>query len=900
MMLEIGYRSGIGLVAASLVAAFGGFGGFGGTGVAWGAPRTSRVTYPKLVKFVRAPYPAAARAAGRTGVVLMHVQVSAQGKVTSVKVVKSAGVDFDRAAVWAVKQFLYRPATVGGKGVAVKIQVSYPFRLRERPSARVRPRARLRIRPRIRPRIRSRVRPRVRPRGRPSAQLAGVVREKGTRNRVGDAEVVVFRRGPKGRIAARPVARAHTDDQGRFRLKLPVGRYRVAVRVVGCFVFRVTEKLALGTRLSVEYYVERLAYDPYHTVVVAKVLRKEINRYSVPVEVVEKIPGTQGDALRAIQNMPGVGRASFSLGFLLVRGSDPRDTRVLLEGHVVPQLYHFMGLSSVFNSDLIRRLDFMPGNFSVRYGRATGGIIDVFSRRPRTDGWHGYLDADLWDVGAMVEGPVGKGSLALSLRRAHIDAIFALLPDIALTAAYYDYQALFDYPVGGGRLRIIAFGADDRLKRRIEDTTRFETVHVTLFAKTLAVWRRRWGAHALRLSAAGGYTRTESGTGPDAVEDTGRVSWRLHYSHDVSRGLNLALGTVGEVARARLSTGPSALSLDLLDNQAATTEAIEAIELWSTVVSQAVYVEATWKPTSRLTLIPGLRGEYFRAGEVSRFVFDPRVTARLALWPKKLDVTAAVGLFHQEPQLQRIHILTGGNPTLRHERALHAALGVSWRIRSSMALDITGFYKRLWGVISETDRLIFRQGEVMPEQLANQGRGRIYGGELLLKKASDRDCPRWLKAQKCFAWLSYTLLRSERQFAYDSPWELFEDDQTHLLTFVVSATWAGGWALGVRFRLASGRPQDFYTAGFYDADENTYLGASGSIRTGRLPLFHQLDIRGDKRFVFKRWMLAIYLDIQNVYSYQASEFVQYNYNFTKNGMLTGLPIVPSLGIRGEF
>jgi outer membrane receptor protein involved in Fe transport len=559
-----------------------------------------------------------------------------------------------------------------------------------------------------------------------------------------------------------------------------------------------------------------------------------------------------------------------------------------------------MGLSSVFNSDLIRRLDFMPGNFSVQYGRATGGIIDVFSRSPRRDGWHGYLDADLWDVGALVEGPVGKGSLALSLRRAHIDAIFALLPDIALTAAYYDYQALFDYPVGGGRLRIIAFGADDRLKRRIADSSRFETVHVTLFAKAIAVWHRRWGANELRVSAAGGYTRTESGPGPDAVEDTGRMSWRLHYSHEVSRQLTVAAGTVGEVARSRLSTGPSALSLDLLDNEAATQPDIQAIEIWSTLVSQALYAEATWKPTPRLTLVPGLRGEYFRAAEVSRFVFDPRLTARVHLLPKRLDVTAAVGLFHQEPSLERIHLLTGGSPRLRHERALHVGLGVSWRIRRSLSLEVTGFYKRLWGVISETADLVFRDNAVLPENLANQGRGRIYGGELLLKKASDRDCPRWLKLEKCFAWLSYTLLRSERQYDPGGPWELFEDDQTHLLTFVVSGAWPGGWALGIRFRLASGRPESFYTAGLYDADANRYLGAPGSSRAGRMPLFHQLDIRVDKRFVFKRWMLALYLDIQNVYSYQASEFVQYNFNYTKNGMLTGLPIVPSLGIRGEF
>lgn len=404
----------------------------------------------------------------------------------------------------------------------------------------------------------------------------------------------------------------------------------------------------------------------------------------------------------------------------------------------------------------------------------------------------------------------------------------------------------------------------------------------------------------MRLSAAGGYTRTESGPGPDAVEDTGRMSWRLHYGYDVSRRLNLAVGTVGEVARSRLSTGPSALSLDLLDNEAAVEASIQAVEIWTTVVSQALYLEATWTPTPRFTLIPGLRGEYFRAGQVSRFVFDPRVTAKVTLVPKKLDLRAAVGLFHQEPQLERIYSLTRGNPSLRHERALHAGLGVSWRILPSLSLEVTGFYKRLWGVISETDSWVSRQGTVAPEHLANQGRGRIYGGELLLKKAADRVCPKWLKAQKCFAWLSYTLLRSERQFDVGGPWELFEDDQTHLLTFVVSAAWPGGWALGLRFRLASGRPQNFFRAGMYDADGNTYLGAPGSIRAGRMPLFHQLDIRVDKRFVFKRWMLALYLDIQNVYSYQASEFVQYNYNFTQNGMLKGLPIVPSLGIRGEF
>ncbi|MFH2005419.1 MAG: TonB-dependent receptor [bacterium] len=853
-----------------------------------------RVRYPKLLKFVPAPYPEKARRSGLEGVVRMHVTVDSSGAVAGVVVVQSVSPELDAAAVGAVRQFRYRPASVDGKPVSVKITVAYPFRLRplERPAGR---------RPATARRVASR--PTDRPaaaRVSPLAELRGVVRQKGTRQRLEDAEVVVrlLRPGEKG--LGRAVARATTGSQGRFSLALAPGRYRVEVRVSGCFLFRVTERLAPGTRLAVEYFVERRVYDPYQTVVTVRALRREVTRYSVPLPVIEKIPGTQGDALRAIQNMPGVGRAAFSLGFLIIRGSAPRDTKVLFEGHRIPMLYHFMGLSSVFNSDLLRQIDFIPGNFSVRYGRATGGIIDVFARQGKRDGWHGYLDVDLWDVGALVEGPVGKGSIALSLRRAHIDAILALIPDIALTAAYYDYQAMLDYPVLRGQLKVVAFGADDRLKRRIEQTSSFEQVHVTLFVKTIVLWKRRWGDHELRLSVAGGYTRTESGPGPDHVEDTGRGAWRLHYAYDASPRLNIAFGLVGEVARARLSTGPSALSLSLLENEDVPPDGSGAQEILSTLVSQAAYVEATWKPVPRLTLIPGLRVDYFRGGAVNRAVFDPRFTAQVELIPKRLRMTAAVGLFHQEPEVEQIHRLTGGNPTLRHERALHAGLGLDWKILDSLSLELNGFYKQLWGVVTESDSQVFRDGRLEPENLSNHGRGRIYGAELLLKKVSNYDCPRFLKLEKCFGWLSYTILRSERQQRPGDPWEIFEEDQTHLFTFVVSGTWPGGWELGIRFRIASGMPERFYSGGIFDSDANAYLPARGTAYQGRMPLFHQLDIRVDKRFTFKKWMLSIYLDIQNVYSYQHSEFVQYNYNYTQNGMLKGLPIVPSLGIKGEF
>jgi TonB family protein len=857
------------------------------------------VTYPKILTVVRAPYPDVARQEGREGVVRLHVSVDEQGAVTEALVIRSSGhTDLDAAAVAAVKQFRYRPATVDGKPVAAKIAVSYPFRLARRPPPPD-PRTPVDV---PRPRLVAPPR-RAAPPPLPDARLTGRVRQKGLRHPVEDAEVVALAPVPPG-AAQGAVYRATTDAQGRFALPvLPAGRYRIEARAPGFQVFRVTEVLTPGMRLAVEYFLESYALDPYETVVIGKAERKEVTRYTVALPEIEKIPGTQGDALRAVQNMPGVGRAPFSLGFLVIRGSAPESSRVFFEGHPIPQLYHFMGLNSVFNSELLQRIDFYPGNFSVQYGRATGGILDVYTREGKRDGWHGYLEADLWGVGGLVEGPVGKGSLALSLRRAHIDAVLALIPDMALTAAYYDYQAMLDYPVAGGTIKALVFGSDDRLKRRVEESDHFQTAHVLTFHKAILTYRRRSGPDELRASISGDFTRTETYLGPSStsVQDTGRFAWRARWQRRLHDRLSVMLGTDGEVVRSRLTAAGSGLSLDLLGNTGAPgAERTEGGSVWATLANEALFAEATWRPTPRVQIVPGLRGEFLSVSALRAWLFDPRLTTRFELVRKRLHLTAAVGLFHQEPLLEEMFPLTGGNPALRPERALHAALGLSWNVRRSLTLDVTGFYKHLWQLVTDSVSWVDRDGEATEERLANHGRGRVYGGELLLKKAMDAECPRWLKLQKCFGWLSYTLLRSEVQPSRGARWELFEDDQSHLFTLVLQGAWKRHWELGVRFRLASGRPEKFYQAGVLLADENLYVPARGAVRPGRMPLFHQLDVRVDKTWVFRRWVLNLYLDIQNVYSYQASEFLQYNYNFTRNGTLRGLPIVPSLGIKGSM
>src|SRR5262249_30246123 len=132
-------------------------------------------------------------------------------------------------------------------------------------------------------------------------------------------------------------------------------------------------------------------------------------------------------------------------------------------------------------STLVERVDYFPGNFPVRYGRAIAGAIDVELREGKRDRYHGYLDVNGFDAGAVVEGPLAKGSFVVAARRSYIDPALAVFGRAAFdlvgarglgfttAPAYYDYQAIVDQPVGGGKLRLLLYGADDLVKLVFDD-----------------------------------------------------------------------------------------------------------------------------------------------------------------------------------------------------------------------------------------------------------------------------------------------------------------------------------------------------------------------------------------------------------------------------------------------
>lgn len=84
---------------------------------------------PKVLKEVKATYPAAAKQAQVAGAVVLDVVIAQDGKVRDVQLVQGPGHGLNESAMEALKQFQFSPAYKDNAAVAVKIRYTYRFKL---------------------------------------------------------------------------------------------------------------------------------------------------------------------------------------------------------------------------------------------------------------------------------------------------------------------------------------------------------------------------------------------------------------------------------------------------------------------------------------------------------------------------------------------------------------------------------------------------------------------------------------------------------------------------------------------------------------------------------------------------------------------------------------------------
>jgi len=901
------------------------------------------IALPKAAAPIKAEYPQQAFDQGLEAVVKLEIVIDEAGAVTEAQVLTPAGHGFDEAAVEALLKARFEPARTEAGPVSVRVTYDYHFTIKtELKPVEATPRGTevpetggktggTEVPQGVPPdagtegtEVPEGVPPdagtegtevpeevpqntdaadgstplgadagtaeSIEPAG-PTGQLRGRVLEAGARLPLGGLTVYIKETRQE----------ATTAGDGSFDFgELPPGQYSLFIAVANFKKFETKEQVEPDKATEVLYYLRRKSGSRYETVVRGKKAKKEVTIHVIQREEVQKTPGSFGDPVRVVQNMPGVARAPFGVGMIAVRGAEPQDTGVFVDGHEVPLLFHFLGGPSVLPFEIVDSVDFYPGGTGPRFGNRMAGIIDVRTRPGRRERIFGQADIDLIDAGGILEGPLGEnGAFILGIRRSYVDALLpVLLPDdlldeVTVAPRYWDYQGRYDYKDGNTRLSAFAFGSDDLLTFLREedrgDAVKRDDFRMQMsWHRLLVDWHEEL-AEDLHFNFSPGVLYSYNDVAMNQNDFTLHsiyVDLRTDLRWQALDNLALTGGVEGGVAKFFIEAAiPFAFEgLNFPKPVFHEGDPVE-IDIEGSTFRASPYLELEWKPLAGVTVLPGLRADISHFHGTDLWAIDPRLTVRWEAMEDFLTLKTNLGLFSQWPDM----FLMIQNNRLESQRAFQATVGAELKLPWKLEIDVQVFGKYLFDLVV-FDEDVALSGEISALPLKNIGEGRAWGAELLLRRPL---------ADGIFGWISYTIQRSERR-APGSRWDLYAFDQTHILTLVGSWEFWAGWTIGVRFRLVSGNPNTPVKGAVYDADSNSYMPEFGRENSERLPLFHQLDVRLDKKFAFNTWYLSFYIDVQNVYNQRNPEGYQYSYDFSKRVEFPGLPIIPTIGIKGEF
>ena len=723
-----------------------------------------------------------------------------------------------------------------------------------------------------------------------TVSLRGKLLQKGTKKAMGDTSLFVLPSKLK----------ATTDERGNFEFtEVPQGDCQLIVNAPEHQRLEMTG-LCQQDQQDLVLYLEKNSYQDFETTVTAKVIKRDAQTKSMTQEEFITMPGSfGGDPVRATQNLPGVGTAGMSAQ-VIVQGASPDDTSYLINGHQVPLVFHFAGLSSVIVPEAVERVDLFPSGFGPEYSKAMGGIIELTTREPKKDRLHGMAYVDLLNSGFLFEGP-GAGdhdSWLVSGRYSYIGQVLQKVADeeedFSFSAAptYYDFSATYANTFNANNkfktlflfsrdeLKLIlsrAGNSDPAIRGNFENRTQFFRVipalETTLENNILLKNSLSIGQDLLLVNIGNQYLDI----------DSREISQRSEISREWSKTHKSYLGVDNLWSWSEVG-----VNLPKTDNIGGVSSPFSVGEERKFVnrnndAELGLYLREELKLSedSAWTFLPNLRLDHFTLTDETKLA--PRFQTRYQ-WDPTLAFNLSWGHYYQ-PSLPQQSARNYGNPNIQSPYAVHWTGGWSkdFDPNSSQGFEVSNnyFYKQLKRLVVPSLTTIY----------VNNGSGNVKGMEWQLK----------YRLNEWTGQMVYTYLRSRRDIPGfgEHPSEF---DQTHNLNLIGSYQ-RGKWTFGGRFRYITGSPYTPVSSATYDSDNNVYIPTRGALFSERFEDFLQLDVRIDRKFIYDTWILTAYLDIQNLTNSSkmaTAQYVDYSYDYSQKEEMEGLPILPTIGIKGEF
>lgn len=737
-------------------------------------------------------------------------------------------------------------------------------------------------------------------------EVNGTLLEKGTRRVL--PEITVYIREIESKTI---VATLATDEKGMFHCRLKPGSYTAIIAAIGYDKLEEEIEILSDVENTPTLRLVPVTINPYQIIVRSKKRGGEVSNQQLSPTEANQIPGTNRDVLSSISNLPGVNSVSVFNGYgngLVIRGSSQEDSLFLVNGHslddysITGGFYHFGGLESIIEPELIESIDYMAGGFSAEYGNSLGGVVSLEIKDPRTDRFGGYANLGLLSTSFMLEGPIGeKDSFAFSLKRGFLDSYVKIIEkmddedndlDFVEYPNYYDGTAIYRHSFANNNdLKLTAIGKNDSGEvdsdvDTVSERSSGHYKHEENFITMIGEWDYKNDDFHSILSPRITYSYSNGYFGERAYHkqsfDTYELNEKIEYqwnpSNRLKGGIGVKLNHAKVDSNSFVAVKEGEIRNENYDNE------MRLKKVFNFYYPSLFFMDQI--QIGQFTLTPGIHASY--DSHNAHELVDPRMSLKYQL-TETTALKAATGLYSKMPLYDEC-VSPWGTKGLSPEKSIHGVAGVEHQLGENLTLDVQTFYKSFYDMVVKTD-------DLDPSRYGNEGSGHAYGAEILLRHQM---------TDHFFGWISYTYSVAKRKDGPGEEERYFDSDIPHNFTTVLSYKPNRYWSFGLKYQYASGLPYtdllDVETLYVVDRDEY-YPVYDGPINNNRLKPYRQLDFRIDKYWIFNNFILSTYLDVRNVLQTENVVGKFYNQDYTQSDdVLSISSYVPLifLGVKFDF
>ncbi len=714
---------------------------------------------------------------------------------------------------------------------------------------------------------------------------------------------------------------ASTDLNGYFVInKVDPGNYQLIVTALGYDTIREAIVLNANDLISKSYSIsqgsidlktvhvsaERQSFKTDTKISVSKVTPKEI----------AKIPsiGGQADLAQYLQIIPGVVFTGDQGGQLYIRGGSPIQNKVLLDGMVIYNPFHSIGLFSVFETDIMRNADIYTGGFGAEYGGRISSIMDITTRDGNKKRISGKISASTFGADILLEGPIVKqketggssSSFILSAKNSYLDktsqSLYSYVNEEGLPFTYLDLYGKASLNWGGGsKVNVFGFSFNDQVKN-YKSLSNFQ-------------WNSFGGGSNFIIVPSSSSALIEINASYSNYEiqlDEDKGLDRKSSINDFNIGANFTYFMGSNELRYGIEI------LGFTTDYSFTNANNRNIKERQNTTELGAYVKYKWmtgkwiiEPSFRLQLYPSLSTVSPEPRLAMKYKATDRIRIKMAAGMYTQNLIAAtsdrdvVNLFYgflSGPE-SIPEEFEGKSVKDKLQKAQHAILGVEYDLSNRLTLNVEAYYKNFSQLTNLNKNKIYNSDtQGVPEEQKLDfivEKGNAKGVDFSLKYDYDR----------IFIWAVYSLGYVERTDANMTYHPHF--DRRHNINFLTSMKLGSAydWEISFRYNFGSGFPfsplagnyeQIIFEGGVNEdyTQTNGEMGyVYGDYNSHRLPNYHRVDASIKKTFEFGDYTkLEANFSITNILNRENVFYV----NIYDHEVINQLPIMPSFGLTFRF